>query len=124
MGITCYMVRPTRASCVGISQQWRASLTDGNSVTPAQVTSLKVKDESINPTALAERQRTRLKIPPAECLLGVPEREMSAVGTPRYSSILGEFVSSQWNQVATDDVFGADSGASPVAVRNPGPEKL
>ena len=52
MGITCYMVRPTRASCVGISQQWRASLTDGNSVTPAQVTSFKVK-ESINLTALA-----------------------------------------------------------------------
>ena len=52
-GITCYMVRPTRASCVGISQQWRASLTDGNSVTPAQVTSIKVKDESINLTALA-----------------------------------------------------------------------
>ena len=52
MGITCYMVRPTRASCVGISQQWRGSLTDGNSVTPAQVTSFKVK-ESINLTALA-----------------------------------------------------------------------
>lgn len=50
MGITCYMVRPTRASCVGISQQWRASFTDGNSVTPAQVTSIKVKDESINLT--------------------------------------------------------------------------
>ena len=44
MGITCYMVRPTRASCIGISQQWRASLTDGNSVTPAQVTSIKVKE--------------------------------------------------------------------------------
>ena len=26
--------------------------------------------------------------------------------------------------VATDDVFGADPGASPVAVRNPGPEKV
>jgi hypothetical protein len=26
--------------------------------------------------------------------------------------------------VATDDVFGADLGASPVAVRNPGPEKV
>jgi hypothetical protein len=39
-GITCYMVRPTRASCIGISQQWRASLTNGNSVTPAQVTSI------------------------------------------------------------------------------------
>ena len=61
MGITCYMVRPTRASCIGISQQWRASLTDGNSVTPAQVTSFKVKDESLNLTALAERQRIRLK---------------------------------------------------------------
>ena len=42
-GITCYMVRPTRASCIGISQQWRASFTDGNSVTPAQVTSIKVR---------------------------------------------------------------------------------
>jgi len=30
---------PTCASCIGISQQWRASLTDGNSVTPVQVTS-------------------------------------------------------------------------------------
>ena len=47
------MVRPTRASCIGIRQQWRASLTDGNSVTPAQVTSIKVKDKSINLTALA-----------------------------------------------------------------------
>ena len=46
-GITCYMVRPTRASCIGISQQWRASFGDGNSVTPAQVTSITVKDESI-----------------------------------------------------------------------------
>ena len=47
------MVRPTRASCVGISQQWRASFTDGNSVTPAQVTSIKVKDKSINLIDLA-----------------------------------------------------------------------
>ena len=39
-GITYYMVRPTRASYIGISQQWRASLTNGNSVTPAQVTSI------------------------------------------------------------------------------------
>ena len=54
-GITCYMVRPMRASYIGISQQWRASLTDGNSVTPAQVTSIKVKDKSLNLTALAER---------------------------------------------------------------------
>ena len=51
MGITCYLIRPTRASCVGISQQWRASLRDGNSVTPAQVNSFKVKD--INLTGLA-----------------------------------------------------------------------
>ena len=55
-GITCYMVRPTRASCIGISQQWRAFFRDGNSVTPAQVTSIKVKDESMNLTALADRQ--------------------------------------------------------------------
>ena len=26
--------------------------------------------------------------------------------------------------LATEDVFGADLGASPVAVRNPGPEKV
>ena len=51
MGITCYVVRPTRASCVGICQQWHASLIDGDSVSPAQVTSFNVK-ESINLTAL------------------------------------------------------------------------
>ena len=44
------MVRPTRASCIGISQQWRASLRDGNSVTPAQVISIKIKDEFIKRT--------------------------------------------------------------------------
>jgi hypothetical protein len=44
-----------RASYIGIGQQWRASFTDGNSVTPAQVTSIKVKDKSLNQTALAER---------------------------------------------------------------------
>ena len=54
-GITCYMVRPTRASYIGISQQWRVSFANGNSVTPAQVTSIKVKDKSLNLTALAER---------------------------------------------------------------------
>jgi hypothetical protein len=54
-GITSYMVRPMRASCIGISQQWRAPSTDGNSVTPAQVTSIKVKDKSLNLTALTER---------------------------------------------------------------------
>src|SRR5215472_9289766 len=38
MGITCYKVRPT-ARCMywHISQQWRAYLTDGHSVSPAQV---------------------------------------------------------------------------------------
>jgi hypothetical protein len=45
-GITCYMVRPTRASYIGISQQWRAFSTDGNSVTPAQGASIKVKNKS------------------------------------------------------------------------------
>jgi hypothetical protein len=54
-GITCFMVRPMRASYIGISQQWRASFKDGNSVAPAQVTSIKVKEESINLTALAKR---------------------------------------------------------------------
>ena len=42
-GITCYMVRPKRASYIGISQQWRASCGDGNSVTPAQVTSIEFR---------------------------------------------------------------------------------
>jgi hypothetical protein len=49
------MVRPARASYIGISQQWRAFSTDGNSVSPAQVTSIKVKDKSLNLIALAER---------------------------------------------------------------------
>jgi hypothetical protein len=44
-----------RASSIGISQQWRVSFKDGNSVAPAQVTSIKVKEESINLTALAKR---------------------------------------------------------------------
>ena len=48
MGMTCYMVRPTARSCIGISQQWRASLRDGNSVTPAQVSSIKVKEQSVD----------------------------------------------------------------------------
>ena len=42
------------------------------------------------------------------------------VAMPQYL----EFASSQWNRSTTDDVFGADLGASPVAVRNPGPEKV
>jgi hypothetical protein len=54
-GITCYMVRPMRASYIGISQQWRASCVHGNSVTPAQVTSINVKDKSLSQTALAKR---------------------------------------------------------------------
>jgi hypothetical protein len=84
---------PLRASCIGISQQWRASLTDGNSVIPAQVTSIKVKEESVDLTALAGDRKSILvavcfaratnsaQLPRAECLLGFPEREMSAVGT-------------------------------------------
>ena len=66
-GITCYMVRATRASCIGISQQWRASFRDGNSVTPAQVTSITVKDESMNLTDLADRQEFGSGLPAAEC---------------------------------------------------------
>jgi len=38
---------PQRAACIGISQQWRAYLTHGHSVTPAQVTSTRVKEESM-----------------------------------------------------------------------------
>ena len=62
------MVRPTRASCIGISQQWRASFTDGNSVTPAQVTSITVKDKSMNLTDLADWQEFGFGLPAAECL--------------------------------------------------------
>jgi hypothetical protein len=68
-GITCYMVRPTRASCIGISQQWRAFFRDGNSVTPAQVT---------------DRQEFGFGLPAAECLLGSAfegEKRMSPTGT-------------------------------------------
>jgi hypothetical protein len=38
---------PQRAACIGISQQWRAYLTDGHSVTPAQVNSTRVKKEAL-----------------------------------------------------------------------------
>src|SRR6185295_6131741 len=55
-GITWYMVRPARASCIGISQQWRAYLRDGNSASPTQVTSITAKDESMNLSDLADRQ--------------------------------------------------------------------
>ena len=34
---------PKRASYIGISQQWRASCGDGNSVTPAQGTSIEFR---------------------------------------------------------------------------------
>ena len=88
MGITCYMVRPTRASCVGISQQWRAYLTDGNSVTPAQVNSIKSKKEicnlrwpeigSFRSHMLCPGAKLGLAI---ECFLGFSECEMSAFGT-------------------------------------------
>jgi hypothetical protein len=42
---------PRRAACIGIRQQWRAYFTDGNSVTQAQVTS--IKEKSIELTVLA-----------------------------------------------------------------------
>ena len=75
------MVRPTRASYIGISQQWRASLTDGNSVTPAQVTSITVEDEFMNLTAWPTGKNS------ASAASGVPsgflEREKSAVGKKR-----------------------------------------
>ena len=45
MGITCYMARPTARCMYWHYQQWRAYLTDGNSVTPAQVNSIKSKKE-------------------------------------------------------------------------------
>ena len=64
-----HMVRPTRASCIGISQQRRASFRDGNSVTSAQENSIKIKEEFVNLLAGEEvlsgrrvlaRQRIRL----------------------------------------------------------------
>ena len=55
------MVRPTRASCIGISEQWRASFRHGNS---AQVTSIKVKDELISLIHLASIE-VSVKIAPS-----------------------------------------------------------
>ena len=40
-------VRPTARFMYWHYQQWRASLRDGNSVTPAQVSSIKIKIESL-----------------------------------------------------------------------------
>jgi hypothetical protein len=62
------MVHPMRASYIGISQQWRTSSTHGNSVLLAQVTSDQGQGQIFKLAALAT----------AECLLGFPEREMSA----------------------------------------------
>jgi hypothetical protein len=49
---------PRRAACIGISQQWRAYLTDGNSVTQAQVTS--IKKNFIDLTVLAGDRNSML----------------------------------------------------------------
>jgi hypothetical protein len=58
MGITCYMVRPKAHFMY--CQQWHSYLTDGNSVAPVQVTSIKVKEESVDLTALAGDRRSIL----------------------------------------------------------------
>ena len=49
-GLWAHMINPPQSALhvIGISQQWRAYLTDGNSVTPAQVNSIKIKEESVN----------------------------------------------------------------------------
>ena len=60
---------PRHAACIGISQQWRANLTDGNSVTQAQVTS--IKKNFINLTVLAGDRNSILV---AGALLGQPIR--------------------------------------------------
>ena len=39
------------------------------------MTSIKVKDKSLNLTALTERDELGLGLPPAKCLLGFPERK-------------------------------------------------
>ena len=89
MGITCYMSAPRRASCIGISQQWRASLRDGNSVTPAQVSSIKVKEQSVDwpetensilVAGVLLGQRNRLSYRERGDVSAF-QREMSAVGT-------------------------------------------
>jgi hypothetical protein len=91
MGITCYMVRPKARCMYWHSQQWRAYLTDGNSVTPAQVTSIKVKEESLdwpetdNSILVAGAllgQRNRLSYRERGDVSAF-QREMSAVGTKR-----------------------------------------
>jgi len=53
MGITCYMGALHVMALVNNG----ASLTDGNSVSPAQVTSIKVKEESVDLT-LVQRAMT------------------------------------------------------------------
>src|SRR6187200_1521130 len=75
---------PRHAACIGISQQWRAYLTDGNSVTQAQVTS--IKKNFIDLTVLAGdrnsilvagallRQPIRLSYASGSTS-GIPERE-------------------------------------------------
>src|SRR4029078_6027482 len=60
---------PRRAACIGNSQKWRAYLTDGNSVTQAQVTS--IKKNFINMTVLAG---DRNSIPGAGALVRQPIR--------------------------------------------------
>jgi hypothetical protein len=66
---------PRRAACIGISQQWRAYLTDGNSVTQAQVTS--IKKNFIDLTVLAGDRNSLLV---AGALLRQPIRLSYASG--------------------------------------------
>ena len=66
---------PRRAACIGISQQWRAYLTDGNSVTQAQVTS--IKKNFIDLTVLAGDRNSILV---AGALLRQPIRLSYATG--------------------------------------------
>src|SRR6185436_7187063 len=69
---------PRRAACIGISQQWRAYLTDGNSVTQAQVTS--IKKNFINLPVVAGEQKLHSGRASGGTS-GHSEPEMPAVGT-------------------------------------------
>src|SRR5689334_16272659 len=69
---------PRHAACIGISQQWRANLTDGNSVNPAQVTS--IKKNFINLTVLAGDRNSIL-------VYSFTEGSKNVRHLPRYLSI-------------------------------------
>src|SRR5690242_7726486 len=97
---------PRRAACIGISQQWRAYLTDGNSVTQAQVTS--IKKNFIDLTVLAGDRNSMLV---AGALLRQPIRLGYASG--------GTSGHSDGKTVHVDCQSDTRPGASSATVRAP-----